>query len=281
MTRTYPMTEEIIIHPPIYGQLPIPLPSGESSGHTRARQRAWRATVNAATVRDYRPNDPYQWIHWPTSARKGELHVREFDLDAAGDIWLLVDMETAVQLGQGIDGTEEHIVLLAASLAARGLSQNRPMGLVGYGTPPQIVPPGRGEGHRWRILRALALVQANGRTELARALQDLGNMARRGSAAIIITPNYTADWMPQLLSLAHRGIQSNVILLDRASFGGEGNSKHLREAIHHLGINCHIVHQGDMGQPLPEQERHGFWEFKVTGTGKVVTVRNPLLERGR
>ncbi|MBE2201944.1 MAG: DUF58 domain-containing protein [Anaerolinea sp.] len=279
LTHTYAASAEIIIHPPIHGQLPMPLPAGESSGHTRARQRAWRATVNAATVRHYRPNDPYRWVHWPTSARRGELYVREFDLDAAGDIWLLIDMTAAAQLGAGSSGTEEHIVLLAASLAARGISQNRPIGLVGYGETPQIVPPGRGEGHRWRILRALALVQANGRITLARALQDLGSRARRGSATVIITPDNTAVWLPQLLSLTHQGLQSNVILLDRPSFGGEGNSAGLRDAIHHLGINCHTVRQGEVGQPLLEQERHGFWEFKVTGTGKVVTVRSPLGER--
>lgn len=283
VTHPYRTTTEIIIHPPIHGQLPIPLPAGQSSGSVRARQRAWRATVNAAGVREYRPNDPYQWIHWPTSAHKGTLHVREFDLDAAGDIWLLIDMETSVQIGTGMNGTEEHTVLLAASLAARGLSQNRPMGLVGYGASPQLVVPGRGEGHRWRILRALALVQANGHTPLARALQDLRNRMRRGSAVIVITPNNTADWLPQLLSLTHQGLQSNVILLDSSSFREDHAETHdaagLRDAIHHLGINCHIIRQGDVGQPLVEQERHGFWEFKVTGTGKVVTVRNPLLEK--
>ncbi len=300
VTRRYPASEEIIIHPPVYGNLPIPLPAGESSGRVRARQRSWQATINAATVRDYRPNDPMRWIHWPTSARRDALFVRQFDLDAAGDIWILLDMETAVQLGNGtrmdaddadfestasqngsigINSTEEHAVLIAASLAARALSQNRAVGLAAYGRTPQVVPAGRGQGQQWKILRALALVNADGAADLARALQDLGRMARRGAAAIIITANGRADWIPNLLTLSKQGVQSHVIILDRPSFGGEGSSAGLQSAIRQIGGHAHIVRQGEVGQPPEEQERRGFWEFKVTGTGKVVTVRSPLEAR--
>lgn len=276
ITRRYPVHEEIIIHPPIHGNLPIPLPAGESSGRVRARQRSWQATVNAASVRDYHPEDPMRWIHWPTSAHRDSLYVRQFDLDAAGDIWILLDMDSAVQLGSGIDSTEEHIVLLAASLAAQGLVENRAVGLAAYGDVPQVVPTGRGQGQRWKILRALALAQADGQAKLTQALQDLGRLARRGSAAIIMTASGQADWIPELVSLSQRGIQGHIILLDRPSFGGTGNSVTLRKTIRQLGLNVHLVHQGEVGQPLEERERRGFWEFKVTPTGKAIAVRSPL-----
>jgi uncharacterized protein (DUF58 family) len=275
VTRHYLAHEEIIIHPPIHGNLTIPLPAGQSSGQVRARQKSWQATVNAASVRDYHPNDPLRWIHWPTSAHRGELFVREFDLDAAGDIWILLDMAAAVQLGKGISSTEEHAVLLAASLAAQALEQNRAVGLAAYGQSPQIVPTGRGQGQQWKILRALALVNADGHNTLSQAITDLGRIARRGAAAIIITPTAQADWIPDLLALGQRGIQSHVTLLDRPSFGGMGSSEGLRQAIRQLGFRAHVVHQGEIGQPLQEQERRGFWEFKVTPTGRAVAVRSP------
>ena len=276
MTRRYPGGEEIVIHPPIHGNLPIPLPAGQSSGRVRARQRAWQATINAATVRDHHPGDPLRWVHWPTSARHADLYVRQFDLDAAGDIWILLDMEAAVQLGTGNDGTEEHAVLLAASLTARALSQNRAVGMAAYGQTPQIVPAGRGQGQQWKILRALALINADGEADLSLALQDLSRMVRRGAAALIITANSHAAWIPDLLTLSQRGIQSHVIILDRPSFNGEGNSPGLQQAIRQIGGHAYIVHQGEVGQPLEEQERRGFWEFKVTASGKVITVRSPL-----
>ncbi len=101
--RAYAAQTEIIIHPPIHGRLPIPLPTGTSSGRMRARQPLWQATANAATVRHYHPHDPHRWIHWPTSARRDALLVRQFEQDAAGDIWLMLDLAAEVQVRQGMD----------------------------------------------------------------------------------------------------------------------------------------------------------------------------------
>ena len=106
VTVPYPGTEEIIIHPPIHSPAPFSLPAGQGSGRVRARERAWQATINAAGVRDYRPSDPMRWIHWPTTAHRDALYVRQFDLDAAGPVWVMLDLQASVQLGQGAEGTE-------------------------------------------------------------------------------------------------------------------------------------------------------------------------------
>jgi uncharacterized protein (DUF58 family) len=276
LTHRYPTGQEIIIHPPIHGKLPIPLPQGEASGRARARQRAHQATINAASVRDYRPNDPINRIHWPTSARHGSLYLREFDLDAAGDIWLLLDLQNEAQLGTDEPaGTEETIVLLAASLAARALAATRNVGLAAYGRVPLIIPPAAGQGQQWKLLRALALAKADGETPLAGALRDLSRVAQRGAAAVIVTPRSDMEWLPELATLARSGVQGSVALLDRTSFGGEGSSTAVREAIQHLGFTADVVYQGDLGDPLHEGQRRGFWEFKVTGLGKVIATRRP------
>ena len=275
VTRRYEAAQEIIIHPPIHSAIAIPLPPGRSDGRTRARERLPQATTNAATIRDYHDHDPYHWIHWPSSARRDTLYVRQFERDAAGDIWLLIDCRAAAQLGEGAEGTEEQAVLLAASLATRAQAETRGVGLATFGREPQIVTPGLGEGQQWRILRALALMRADGEVGLARGLRELGDTARRGSAAILITPSADSEWLPQLGHLARQGIESHVLLLDRPSFGGDGASEPLRRAIALLGFHCGVVHRGDIGRPLVEEEGHGFWEFKVTGTGKAVAVRRP------
>jgi uncharacterized protein (DUF58 family) len=277
----YPESQEIIIHPPIHSQIPVPLPDGQSSGRARARQRSWQATINAATVRHYQPQDPLHWIHWPTSAHREALFIRQFDLDAAGDVWLLLDFQAAVQLGQGADGTEEHMVLLAAALSAQGLEQHRAIGLAIYGQQPQLITPSRGENQRWKLLRALALAKADGQADLRAALHDLSQVARRQSAVTVITPGSDDIWLPDLLQLARRGITCNVVLLDQDSFreGPEqaaGHSKILREMVRQHGFDCYLVRQGQVGQPIEEAARRGFWEFKVTATGKVITVRSPF-----
>jgi uncharacterized protein (DUF58 family) len=272
---------DIVIHPPVHTQIPIPLPAGASSGRVRAKARSWQATINAAAVREYQFSDPLPWIHWPTTARRDELYSRQFDLDAAGDIWLLLDLRADVQLGEGLDGTEEHAVLLAAALAAQAIDQNRPVGLAAYGQEPRVVPPGRGRGQQWNLLHSLALVRANGETDLSLALEDISQLIKQGSALVIITPAQDAGWLPNLLNLAQRGIRCHVSLLDRETFNDKreraaGTNRALREAIRHLGVDCNLIRRGDVGQPTELQKRQGFWEFKVTATGKVVTVQSPF-----
>lgn len=273
MTRRFNQTEEIIIHPPVHAPLQIPLPAGQSDGRTRSTFRTWKATINSASVRDYQPNDPMRWIHWPTSARRDDLFVREFDLDAAGDIWIFLDLQEAVQLGSGMEGTEEHAVLLAATLAVQGLGNVRNVGLATYGLQPQVISAGRGRGQQWRILRALALVQANGEWDITLALEDLGRVARRGSAAVIVTANGSMDWLPSLISLGRRGIDSTVVLLERESFGGAGNTAVLKNAIQHLDFGCYVVRQGELGNPLVDR-REDAVQYRVTPMGKVVVVPN-------
>jgi uncharacterized protein (DUF58 family) len=195
-----------------------------------------------------------------------------------GDIWLVLDMQADVQLGKGLAGTEEQAVLIAAALAARALRQNRAVGLAGYGRQPQIIPPGQGQGQQWRILRALALIRADGGTDLATALRDLGRTAERGSTAVIITPNPTIGWLPQLLRLTEQGLESHVILQDRASYDTSPNlaeptqpvqdTRLLQTAVHQLGVACTIIRQGEVTVPPPVKQP----TFRVTPLGRVVEV---------
>jgi uncharacterized protein (DUF58 family) len=285
-TIPYPKSDEIIIHPPVHSRIPISLPTGQSLGRTRGRLRSWQATISATGIRDYQPHDPHNWIHWPTTARRNELSTRLFDLDAAGDVWLLLDMQAAVQVGVEAAGTEEHTVLLAAALSAQALRRNRAVGLAAYGSEPQVIPPSRSHGQQWKLLRALALVRADGESDLSLSMRDVRRIASRGSSAVVITPSDSAGWLPDLLHLANRGVSCSVLLLNRSTFANEdetptGGNLGLQDSIQRLGFRCYTINQGDVGIPSEELERRGFWEFKVTGTGKVITTRNPLAGTSR
>ncbi len=271
--------DEIIIHPPTDAQLPVPLPVGRSSGRARSSRRDFQATVNASAVREFQPGDPLRWIHWPTSARRDEFMVRQFDLDAAGDIWLLLDMQADIQVGRGAEGSEEQAVLTAAALSAQGLQRNRGVGLAGYGQEPRLLPPGHGQGQQWNLLRQLALIRADGDTPLARALADLARIARRGSVVVVITPNAGAEWLPALLALAERGIRCHPILLERASFAAAGatepSSLPLYDTLRRAGFDVSLLYRGDIRRSRQNEELRGFWEFRTTPTGRAIVVRRP------
>jgi uncharacterized protein (DUF58 family) len=67
----------------------------------RVRRRGWRhetAQADFHGLRPFRPGDSPRWIHWRTSARRGELMVREFE-DVPGD-----DLALVLAGGADLDG---------------------------------------------------------------------------------------------------------------------------------------------------------------------------------
>jgi uncharacterized protein (DUF58 family) len=131
VTLHYPDASALMVTPPI---VPLPAievaPGGRAGEGRRSRADPLERTVGAAGVRDYRPGDNLNWIHWRISAHRDALLVRLFDSTPTSNWWIFLDLERRVQAGEGWDSTEEHGVMLAASLTDRGLRAGRAVGLV-------------------------------------------------------------------------------------------------------------------------------------------------------
>jgi uncharacterized protein (DUF58 family) len=151
-----PGSVALMVTPPIVPLPQIEVAPGGRAGQGPPRANAPERTVSATGVREYVPGDSLHSIHWRTSARRDELYVRLFDSTPSGDWWIILDMDQSVQVGEGAQSTEEHAVILAASLADRGLRLGKAVGLVAHGEPLTWLPPREGEGQRWEMLRALA-----------------------------------------------------------------------------------------------------------------------------
>lgn len=68
--------------------------SRHAGGGAQARRVVRRATTEPADVRGvrpYRPGDGVRSVHWRSSARRGELMVREYDTAPALDLFLVVE----------------------------------------------------------------------------------------------------------------------------------------------------------------------------------------------
>jgi uncharacterized protein (DUF58 family) len=66
----------------------------QPGGDGRARKVLRRVTTDQADVRGvrpYRPGDPIRGIHWRSSARRGELMVREYDAAPSPELVLVVE----------------------------------------------------------------------------------------------------------------------------------------------------------------------------------------------
>ena len=77
------------------------LPPASVEGAHATPERTLQTTPLATTVRPYAPGDSMNRIHWPTTARLGEIQVKEFDLEQTADAWLFLDLDAADRGGRG------------------------------------------------------------------------------------------------------------------------------------------------------------------------------------
>ena len=168
----------------------------------------------------------------------------------------------------------EHGVILAASLADRGLRARRAVGLVVQGQEWVWMPPRVGEGRRWEMLRALALVSPGDRP-LSELLVQTGPALGQYASVIIITPNVDGDWIEALVPLLRRGATPTVLMLDPASFGGVGDVRVPDGLLADLDIAHNIISRDLLARPEARPGQQGRWEWRVTGTGRAIPVRRP------
>src|SRR5690349_24394563 len=146
LERPIPGTNEVLVYP---RTTPLPgfsLPSAELPGGQDVKSRAFHVTPNVSTIRDYQPGDSFNRIHWRSTARTGQLMVKEFELDPTAEVYIVLDMQERIpqqQVAEHVvrdrlnerelrmpESTEEYGVLAAASIARHLLEQNRSLGLV-------------------------------------------------------------------------------------------------------------------------------------------------------
>ena len=180
--------------------------------------RTQQTTPLATSIRPYAPGDAFNRIHWPSTARSGEIRVKEFDLEQTADVWLFVDLERRVQRGSGDDSTVEVAVRVAAAIADRALSENRSVGLTTTGAHLIHLSPDRGPRQRQKILNLLAAVDGDGSVPLVEALVAGLPLLRRGMSALIVTPAAEPAWVRALAALRPRGIGTQVLYLDPRGF---------------------------------------------------------------
>jgi uncharacterized protein (DUF58 family) len=236
------------------------LPNAYLEGTHSAPERTLQTTPLATTVRPYAPGDSFNRIHWRSTARLGEIQVKEFDLEQTADVWIFVDLESRVQTGEGDISTVEEAMRVAASIAHDAILENRAVGLTTSGHRLVSIPADRGPRQRQKIMQLLAAVEGDGRTPLAEILLTGLPKLRRGMTAVIVTASRERRWVRALAQLRVRGVAAAVISLDAASY--EYNSPHrrgldeeadvaaqeqraLRFALAEYDVKTYQVHAGD------------------------------------
>ncbi len=236
----------ILVLPNVLPLREFSLFAGVMPGRGRGSQRSLHTSTNAVTVRNYLPGDALTRIHWNSTARHGQLMVKEFDLDPTIDVVLLLDLDRDVQAGEGEDSTEEYGVTIAASLASFLLQRRElAVSLEVPGPHGVLLALDRGERQIDRALESLAIVRAKARAPLSASLAETELRLSRNSALILITPSTDLDWQRQLSFLRRRGVRPFVILLDPSSFDPRrGGVSRVEEALSGGGVPSVTIQRG-------------------------------------
>ena len=175
-------SESLLVYPRVAHIPDLDLPKGSSSGQDR-RRRTYSGSERAQAVRAYQPGDSLRHVHWPSSARQGELIVTDVETEPSGDLWIVLDVNRHVQSGRAGNSSLETSIVLAASVAAEflGGGERRSVGLLaasGADLPTlewdwhgdAIVDPTPAIGHSEG---ANGFLSGNGRISLSDASQSL------------------------------------------------------------------------------------------------------------
>ena len=268
ITRHLPATSPILVMPAALELGSFHLAEGRVGSGDAVRGRTHEITANIATVRDYVPGDAFKRIHWPSTARKSRIIVKEFELDPTAEVWLFLDLAEWAQAGpvgsipppeelplfrrrpyiwEPVPNTEEYGVILAASLARYFVRRNRAVGLVTYGPQRQWLKPVHGPRQLDRILELLALARAQGEVPLQRVLESEGVRLGRNGLACVITSAPERGWVAAARRLVRRGPLVVAFFVDPASFGGQVDVGGVFGALQASGLPAFTLRRGGIG----------------------------------
>jgi uncharacterized protein (DUF58 family) len=274
VSRSYPAKSSLVVLPLIFHLTEFISPPGLLPGGKAIRRKSIDITPHAAGVREYVPGDPMKRIHWPTSIRRGQLMVKEFEQDPQAEVWLFLDTYKTAHLSRPVESydapptddlfllrrrkvklppsTLEYSISIAASLARYFIAQRRAVGLVSaLERSFKVIPAERSERQEAKILEQLAFLQAESTYTLPGLVTAQLGQLPQGSSAILITPMIWPELLLGVDILQRRSIRPVVVLLMSQSFGSRANNNDLAQSLDERKVPvCRVYCEADLSEAL-------------------------------
>jgi uncharacterized protein (DUF58 family) len=173
-------------------------------------------------LRDFRSGDSRRWIHWRTSARRGELMVRQFEQQRNQDLCLLVDLwQPEHPTAQDLKNVE-----LAVSFAATIVSDRcrRAGSYLITGTATQTARLSKGPASSTllqEVMQNLAVADSSPDSQLVDLLGLALNETRVGTSMVLVSthpidltqPQFTRLWSDQ----RKKALSTRILIIDASS----------------------------------------------------------------
>jgi uncharacterized protein (DUF58 family) len=292
ISQVYPAKSSLVVLPMLFPIEQFATPPGLLPGGKAIRRKSIDITPHASGVREYIPGDPMKRIHWPTSIRRDQLMVKEFEQDPQSEVWLFLDTHRGVHFSkQGDDNAPpvddlflirrrqvklppsslEYAVSITASLADYFIGQRRAVGLVTASySNYAVISAERSERQDAKILEELAFLQAESTYTLPGLVTAQMGQLPQGSTAILITPMVWSELLMAVDSLQRRKLRPVVILLMIESFGSRTGNEELAVQLMERNVPvCKIYCDAELTETLSSFSENNFV--------KDVSWRQPVL----
>lgn len=252
LRRRNPGSQQLIVYPRMVDMPPFSLTRGDIVGEGDLQGSSPEATYSVSTIREYRPGDSSKHIHWPSTARKSDFMVKQFDTGMEDLVWVLLDLERAAHYGEGQESTEEYAVTAAASIARSYSEAEWAVGLMAQGNRPWIMAPQEGAPGLDRLLLALTEARAQGTVPVRDLLTYWhAQVASQVVTLILVTPSVDPSWSPLLDSMIQQGVSATVVVVDPKSFGDQRDPALLLNQLQQRGTPVYLLQRGeDIAQGL-------------------------------
>jgi uncharacterized protein (DUF58 family) len=194
------------------------------------------------SVREYEQGESLRRVHWPSTARRNQLMVKELEDSPRDEIAVLLDCDAKVVVGESF----EVQVRVAGSILDAYVQRGR-RGVLVLNSERREVQHVHAPAADWRrALELLAAVEATGDTPVARLLAQEDSPAARALELVVVTARLEHALVDRLIQRAFSRRKVSVAFVDPTSFNGaarrpEPSLLRLQAA----GIAVAVVRAGD------------------------------------
>ena len=235
------------------------VPAGHGWTEGLVRGKTFTPSAIASSVREYSPGDNMGHIHWPATAHRGKLMVKEYEREPSGPadaVWVMLDLDERVQAGEGVESTTEYCVTIAASAAKRFLDSGRTVGLFVNGKEESLVRPAVGMEQVGRVLQTLALAEPGQGDVMSAANRTISRISR-GASVIIVSSASPEQVASAATAVEAAGAGVVPIIVEPASFRGEERKRGASYRLPGTNFDAYVVHMGDEIEQRLDYRIHG------------------------
>lgn len=236
-----PAPGALLVYPKLVSLGPLFSEFGDRSHDGRRLLLRRHSGFELHSVREYEQGESLRRVHWPSTARRGQLMVKELEDAPRDEIAVLLDAYAKAAVGDTFDVQ----VRAAGSILDAYVRRGR-RAMLEISSDRQDVQQVHAPAADWRrALELLAAAEPRSNVPASRLLAE-DTPASRALELVVVTARLEAALVDRLVQRALTRRRASVVFVDPASFNGGGRTREpalLR--LQAAGVAVAVVHAGD------------------------------------